>query len=102
MLGVDAIGRITLPPEGRPIPPGRRMVRAASHGSALVLRADGLGAPTHLDRRGRLALPTWLRRLIRGSGTVLVAARRPEASLVVVTPTSVLDAVIDVVAGEVG
>jgi hypothetical protein len=100
VLGVDAIGRITLPPEARAVAAGRRTVRAASHESALVLRANGLGAATHLDRRGRLALPTWLRRLVRATGMVLVAARFPDASLVVVTPTSVLDAVIDGVAGS--
>jgi DNA-binding transcriptional regulator/RsmH inhibitor MraZ len=101
VLGIDAIGRITLPPEARAVAAGRRTVRAASHECALVLRAEGLGAPTHLDRRGRLALPTWLRGMATATGTVLVAARFPDASVVVVTPTCVLDALIKGVAGEV-
>jgi len=58
--------------------------------------------PGHVDRRGRLFLPSWLRRLVEETGTVLAAARRPDASLVVITPPSVIDAFVDDLAGEVG
>jgi hypothetical protein len=84
-------------------------VRGVSRERTLILQRSGLGAPTRLDERGRLVLPVWLRALVAVTGTVLVAARQPEPSLVVITPTSVLDALVDDVAvalvddaGEVG
>ena len=47
-------------------------------------------------------LPMWLRRLVETSRSVLVAARWPDVSCLVVTPTNALDGLIDVAAGEVG
>jgi hypothetical protein len=101
VLDVDAIGRITLPVDARRVAADRSAVRVASQGWALVLRPDGLGAPTHVDRRGRLFLPGWLRRLVEETGTVLAAARRPDASLVVVTPTTFIDELVEHLTGEV-
>ena len=67
----------------------------------LVLRAGGVGVPVRMDRRGRRALPAWLRRMTEPTGSVLVAARHPEPSVVVLAPTGVLDAYVDAVVGEV-
>lgn len=74
---------------------------AASRGQALLLRWNEAGEAIHVDRRGRLVLPTRLRRLADPCGSVIVAARRPESSCIVVAPTNVLDGVVDDAAGEV-
>ena len=100
VVGVDSIGRITLPAEARPVGDPPSACRAVSRDRALVLRREGFGTPRQLDGRGRLTLPAWLRRLVGPAGAVLVAASVPEASIVVVTPAAVLDAVVDGLAGE--
>lgn len=68
----------------------------------MVLRREGLGAATPVDPRGRVLLPAWLRREVTAAGAVFVAARRPDASTVVVTPVAGLDDVADALVGEVG
>jgi hypothetical protein len=37
-------------------------VQLISRGQTLVLQGDSVGAPVVMDRRGRIALPAWLRR----------------------------------------
>ena len=64
---------------------------AVGRGSSLVLQRAGAGAPRHLDHRGRLTLPGWLRRLVGPDGAVLVSATVPDAATVVVAPATVLD-----------
>jgi hypothetical protein len=73
---------------------------AVSRGDALVLR-DGVGAPARMDGRGRLTLPAWLRTACDTGGSVLVAAHRPDAGVVVVSPVRVLDALVGGLVGEV-
>lgn len=104
VIGLDHRGRITLPHEARQLPGSTTVVvRASSRGSAVVLRPDGGGAATPVDRRGRILLPGWLRRQARlQDGLVFVAARRPDASTVVVVPVTRLDDVADALVGEVG
>ena len=58
---------------------------------------------TPVDRRGRVLLPAWLRRTAAAEPVVgFVAARRPDASLVVVTPAGDLDELADALAEGVG
>lgn len=103
MVGVDDGGRLTLPVDARGVAAGSGVVRASSRSDAVVLRREGLGAETPVDRRGRLQLPPWLRGHLRLSGgSVFVAARRPDASTVVVTPVAGLDGLADALVGEVG
>lgn len=101
IVAVDAVGRITLPAETRPIVDPPAALRAVGRDRALVLRRDGVGTARQLDGRGRLTLPGWLRRLVGPEGAVLVAASVPDASTVVVAPAAVLDFVIEGLAGEV-
>ncbi|HEX5366119.1 MAG TPA: hypothetical protein VFW63_05580 [Acidimicrobiales bacterium] len=104
VTGLDYKGRLTLPAEARGVADGASVVRVSSRGRAVVLRRDGLGAVTPVDRRCRcrVLLPGWLRRAAAaGGGLVFVAARRPDASSVVVSPVDGLDAVADELAGEV-
>jgi DNA-binding transcriptional regulator/RsmH inhibitor MraZ len=103
VTGLDYKGRLTLPAEARQLADRASVVRVSSRGSAVVLRREGVGAVTPVDRRGRLLLPGWLRReAARDGGIVFVAARRPDASVVVVSPVDGLDAVAEGLAGEVG
>lgn len=50
-----------------------------------------------VDGRGRLYVPVWLR---RGHGTWLIVGTQAATSIVVVAPTSMLDALGDQLAGE--
>jgi hypothetical protein len=102
VTGLEATGRITLPPGARLVADERVPIRAVSRGPMLVLRAGGVGVPVRVDGRGRLALPAWLRRMCEPTGSVLVAARHPESSVVVVASTGVLDSFVDDVVGKVG
>jgi len=103
VVGLDHRGRLTLPPEARQLAARTTVVRASSRVGAVVLRPDGTGAATPVDRRGRVLLPAWLRRQVGAqAGAVFVAARRPDASTVVVTPVTGLDDVADALVGEVG
>lgn len=103
VVSVDDRGRLTLPAPARR-EAGRGVDwRATSRGDAVVLRPDGPGARIVVDGRGRLLLPSWLRARARSAGgVVFVAARRPDASAVVVAPAGVLDGVAGALAGEVG
>ena len=99
VVGVDPTGRIIVPARAWPSH-GRAGLCAVSRGDALVLR-EGTGAAVGVDRRGRLTLPPWLRSACGPGGSVLVAARRPDAAVVVVSPVSVLDALVAGLVGEV-
>jgi hypothetical protein len=103
VVGLDHRGRLTLPPEARQLTACTRVVRASSRGGVVLLRPDGVGAATPVDRRGRVLLPAWLRRQVgQQAATLFVAARRPDASTVVVTSVTGLDDVADALVGEVG
>jgi DNA-binding transcriptional regulator/RsmH inhibitor MraZ len=71
---MERTGRVTLPAAARCVAEGLTVLRATSRDDALVLRRDGLGAPTQLDGRGRLLVPVWLRRAAERTRSVLVAA----------------------------
>ena len=75
---------------------------AVTRGRALVLR-DGEGAAVNADQRGRVTLPAWLRSACSsGDGAVIVAVRRrPAGDVAVIAPVSVLDALVEDLAGEV-
>jgi bifunctional DNA-binding transcriptional regulator/antitoxin component of YhaV-PrlF toxin-antitoxin module len=96
----DPAGRLCLPIEARGtlgVEPGRRHeLRGICHRVALVLRADGAGAPIVVDGRGRLSLPTWLRR--RTGGSLVVGTDRATAMLVI-APVAVLDGLGGILAG---
>lgn len=98
---LDPAGRIGLPLEARMAlgaqPDRRTEVRGICHRVALVLRAGGTGAPLGVDSRGRLCVPAWLRREPVAS---LVVGTHHDAALVMVAPTTVLDALGDVLAGQ--
>ncbi|HET6953412.1 MAG TPA: hypothetical protein VFI47_23745 [Acidimicrobiales bacterium] len=100
---LDPIGRIVLPGQAhaalgltveQPC-----LVQGVCYRVALVLRTCGGGAAVTVDGRGRLRLPAWLRRSGAASRSLPVGARC-DAPLVVVAPTTVLDGLGDVLAGE--
>jgi DNA-binding transcriptional regulator/RsmH inhibitor MraZ len=53
-----------------------------------------------VDGRGRVTLPAWLRQAGEYGSPVLVAARRPDARVVLVTPAALLDAFVEGLTGE--
>jgi hypothetical protein len=67
-----------------------------------VLRPDGSGRRVHVDARGRLYVPTWLRRLVGERGPVVASARWPGLQAVVVAPAGALDTLADAVVAGVG
>jgi hypothetical protein len=100
---LEPTGRLVLPAEartalgattGQPTP-----VRGVCNRVALVLRASGAGTAIAVDGRGRLRLPTWLRRANHRSGSLLVGTRRG-SPLVVIAPAGVLDGPGGMVTGE--
>ncbi len=66
IVRLDPKGRVVLPPDARlalGVPSGMQTsVHGICHRVALVLSPDGAGAAMTVDSRGRLGLPTWLRR----------------------------------------
>lgn len=102
VVGLEVMGRVRLPSGAALLAESTEPVRATSRGVAMVLRRGGVGAAVRVDERRRLGpLPAWFRRLCEPSGSVLVAIGRPDTSVVVMAPTSVLDALVDRVAGEI-
>jgi bifunctional DNA-binding transcriptional regulator/antitoxin component of YhaV-PrlF toxin-antitoxin module len=101
VASVDSIGRVRLPAQVRPTEDESPELLASSRDRSLVLRQSGPGTPRPVDDRGRLTLPAWLRRLVGPGGAVLVSASVPDTAVIVVTPTAVLDEVVDGLAGEV-
>jgi hypothetical protein len=75
----------------------RTTVRGVCHQVTLVLAADGGGATLTVDSRGQVCLPAWLR---RGSTSSVLVGANHATQLVVVAPTTVLDGLGDVLAGE--
>jgi len=100
IVGVEPIGRITLPADARQELGVEALVKAVSRDLMLVLRRGGVGASLPVDRRGRLVLPAWLRQMTQSSGSVLVAARSAATPTVVVSSAGVLDGLLDHIAGE--
>lgn len=100
IVGVDDLGRVTLPAAVRDAVPGAEGVRAISSGSSLLLRRGDHGAPIHVDCRGRLVVPAWLRRLSEPWRSVLLAADCPDMSLMVLAPTTMLDGLLDTLVTE--
>lgn len=101
IAGVDAVGRVRLPVEVRPAAGDPPVLVAFSRDRVLVLCRDGRGSVRRIDRRGRVTLPVWLRRLVGPDGAVVISASVPDAATVVVTPAVVLDVVVDGLSGEV-
>lgn len=89
-----------LPSPVRSFATAGRVAFAVSIGKALVVQRVRAGAPVRFDSRFRLVLPPWLSRLTETDGSVLLAARWPEASALVVAPTSVLDPLADSICGD--
>ena len=98
MVGVEPIGRITLPVGARHVLGTEVFVQAISRERMLVLRRGGVGANLPIDRRGRLVLPTWFRGVTRSSGSVLVAARSAAIPTVVLAGTDLLEDLVSHVA----
>ena len=61
IVGVEPIGRITLPAGARHVLGTEVLVQAVSRERMLGLRRVGVGASLPIDSRGRLVLPTWFR-----------------------------------------
>lgn len=101
IAGVDAVGRVRLPAEVRPAADDPPELAAVSGDRVVLLRRHGRGSVRRIDRRGRVTLPVWLRRLVGPDGAVLISASVPDAATVVVTRAAVLDAVVDGLAAEV-
>jgi bifunctional DNA-binding transcriptional regulator/antitoxin component of YhaV-PrlF toxin-antitoxin module len=95
IVGVESIGRITLPTDARRALDVGTSVQAVSRELVLVLHRGGGGVCLLIDRRGRLVLPAWLRPAVDASGSVLVAARAAGLPTVVVVPTTVVDDLVD-------
>jgi hypothetical protein len=100
IVGVEPIGRITLPGGARHVVGTEVLVQAVSRDRMLVLHRDGVGANLPIDRRGRLVLPAWFRGATRLSGSVLVAARSEPSPTVVLAGTGLLEDLISHVAEE--
>jgi DNA-binding transcriptional regulator/RsmH inhibitor MraZ len=99
IVGVEPIGRITLPVGARHLLGTEVLVQAVSRERMLVLRRGGVGANLPIDRRGRLVLPAWFRGVTRPAGSALVTARSAPSPIVVLAGTGLLeDLVLHVVA----
>jgi DNA-binding transcriptional regulator/RsmH inhibitor MraZ len=100
IVGIDDLGQVTLPAAVRDAVPGTDGVRATSREKSLLLRRGGHGAQVYVDRRGRLVVPAWLRRLSEPWQSVLLAANYPDMSLIVLTPSTTLDGLLDTLVTE--
>jgi DNA-binding transcriptional regulator/RsmH inhibitor MraZ len=100
IVGVEPIGRITLPAGARHVLGTGVLVQAVSRERMLVLRHGGVGANLPVDRRGRLVLPAWFRGATRSSGSVLVAARSAVSPTVVLAGTGLLEDLVSHVAAD--
>ena len=100
IVGVEPIGRITLPAGTRHILGTEVLVQAVSRERMLVLSSADVGASLPIDRRGRLVLPAWFRGAARPSGSVLVSARSAAIPTVVLAGTGLLKDLVSHVAVE--
>jgi hypothetical protein len=103
IVTLDGHGRLTLPAPARALlkPPG--WLRVATLGDAVVMRAGaGPGRVTHLDQRGRLSVPVWLRHAASPTSTVLVVtgAGSDGEPLVMLAAPRVLAGLADTLVGE--
>ncbi len=99
-VGVEPIGRITLPAGVRHLLGTEVLVQAVSRERMLVVRRGGVGTDLAIDRRGRLVLPAWFRGMTRLSGSVLVSARSAAIPTVVLGGTGLLEDLVSHVAAE--
>ena len=87
----DPQGRLRLPGVARAaldvVAGHRRELRGVCHRVGLVVRPAGNGGVVVVDSRGRLTLPTWLRRDERRA---LLIGTATDAPLLVVAPVAVL------------
>ena len=100
IVGVEPIGRITLPAGARHLLGTDVLVQAVSRERMLVLRRGGAGTNLPIDRRGRWVLPAWFQGATRPSGSVLVAARSAPSPTVVLAGTGLLEDLVSQVAVE--
>jgi DNA-binding transcriptional regulator/RsmH inhibitor MraZ len=100
IVGVEPIGRITLPAGARHLLGTEVLVQAVSRERMLVLRTGGVGTNLPIDRRGRLVLPTWFRGTTRPSGSVLVSGRSAAIPTVVLAGTGLREDLVSHVAVE--
>ncbi len=100
IVGVEPVGRITLPAGARHLLGTEVLVQAVSRERMLVLRTGGVGTKLPIDGRGRLVLPAWFRGTTRPSGTVLVSARSTAIPTVVLARTSLLEDLVSHVAAD--
>jgi DNA-binding transcriptional regulator/RsmH inhibitor MraZ len=100
IVGVEPIGRITLPAGARYVLGTEVLVQVVSRDRMLVLRRGGVGANLPIDCRGRLVLPAWFRGATRPSGSVLVTARSVPSLAVVLAGTGLLEDLVSHVAEE--
>jgi DNA-binding transcriptional regulator/RsmH inhibitor MraZ len=100
IVGIDDLGRVTLPAPVRDAVPATEAVRATSRGNSLLLRRGAEGAAIHVDSRGRVVVPAWLRRLSEPARSVLLAAECPDMALVVLTPSTAIDDLVEDLVGE--
>ena len=98
IVGVEPIGRITLPAGARHLLGTEVLVQVVSRERMLVLRTGGVGTNLPIDRRGRLVLPAWFRGTTRPSGSILVAARSATSPAVVLAGTGLLEDLVSHVA----
>ena len=99
-VGVEPIGRITLPAGARHLLGTEVLVQAVSRERMLVVRRGGVGTDLPIDRRGRLVLPAWFRGVTRLSGSVLVSGRSAAIPTVVLAGTGLLEDLVSHVAAE--
>jgi DNA-binding transcriptional regulator/RsmH inhibitor MraZ len=101
IVGVEPIGRITLPADARHLLGTEVLVQAVSRERMLVLRRAGVGTNLPIDHRGRLVLPAWFRGTTRPSGSVLVSARSAAIPTVLLAGTGLLEDLVSHVVAEV-
>lgn len=71
-------------------------MRGICHRVALVLDAGSVGAAFIIDSRGRILVPAWLR---TRTAAAVVVGTRGDPALVVIAPTTALDALGDLLSG---
>lgn len=96
----DPQGRLRLPAEARTaldLAAGHRHeLRGVCHRAGLVARLTGSGGLVVVDGRGRLTLPTWLR---REDQRALLIGTATDVPLLVVAPVAALAALGDLLTG---
>jgi hypothetical protein len=103
VVSLDRHGRLTLPGAARMVLGEAPSLRVLTRGDAVVVRGgDGVGRAVHVDARGRLVVPVWLRHATQPNRSVLVATRTcgdVEPIVLLVAPR-VLVGLADLLVGE--